>query len=99
MISASTRFFGQPREIIPTRRTESEAATLMDVRETSVSAGLFPRENRSLEHRTHPLVGQNRRERLIQLRELLARDDVLPHFVRAVVMQRPVFERRCAAVR
>src|SRR6185436_16075898 len=51
-----------------------------------------------LQHRARPLIRQDLRERLVQLRQAVAGDEVLVHLVAALVTQDALFERGLAAV-
>src|SRR3954454_3289187 len=96
MISLSTRFFGQPREIIPTRVTGfAIASTVMNSRGTGVPRLVFLL---LLEHGAAALVGHDRREDAIHFRKLGARNAEALHTIFAAVVQDVLLDLRLAAV-
>src|SRR5436309_10270022 len=97
MISLSTRFFGQPSEIIPTRRIgfSMVASTVMNSRGTGVPRPVFLLP---FEHGAAALVGHDRGKDAIHLGQLGARDAEALHAVFAAVMQHVLLDLRFAAV-
>src|ERR1043166_9725473 len=97
MISLSTRFFGQPREIIPTRVTGFAivASAVMNSRGTGLPRLVFlPR----LQHRAAALVGHDGGEVAVHFCELGARNAEALHAIFAAIVQHVLLDFRLAAV-